>query len=217
MWALLLFCPGDLRVLLPDRLLHDPATDRPDRLDGRGAARDGSRARARPAVHLRGAGAHRPGQAGERRAPGLGGARSRQLGAAARDVRELQPPGGWEAPPPAGHGLPGLSGAGLAPRGTGAVTAATPPPPPTPRAWLADPGGRHELRYWDGTKFTEHVADGGQDQRRPALRAGTKASLGRGRQGPSCRALGPSAGVYSLSTCWAKGVPAISRRCKPRG
>ena len=37
---------------------------------------------------------------------------------------------------------------------------APPPPPPTPRAWLADPGGRHELRYWDGTKFTEHVAAG---------------------------------------------------------
>ena len=25
-----------------------------------------------------------------------------------------------------------------------------------------DPSGRHELRYWDGTKFTEHVADAGK-------------------------------------------------------
>ena len=25
-----------------------------------------------------------------------------------------------------------------------------PPPPPPPRSWLPDPGGRHELRYWDG-------------------------------------------------------------------
>jgi len=37
-----------------------------------------------------------------------------------------------------------------------------PLPPPPPRSWLPDPGGRHELRYWDGTKFTEHVADGGK-------------------------------------------------------
>jgi hypothetical protein len=44
----------------------------------------------------------------------------------------------------------------------------SPPPqiapviPPSPRAWLADPAGRHELRYWDGTKFTEHVYDAGK-------------------------------------------------------
>ena len=29
------------------------------------------------------------------------------------------------------------------------------------RAWLADPTGRHELRYFDGSGWTEHVADGG--------------------------------------------------------
>lgn len=28
--------------------------------------------------------------------------------------------------------------------------------------WLADPTGRHELRYWDGEEWTEHVSDGGQ-------------------------------------------------------
>ncbi len=28
-------------------------------------------------------------------------------------------------------------------------------------AWLADPCGRHELRYWDGTGWTEHVSDAG--------------------------------------------------------
>jgi len=27
--------------------------------------------------------------------------------------------------------------------------------------WLADPGGRHELRYWDGQRWTEHVSDRG--------------------------------------------------------
>jgi hypothetical protein len=37
--------------------------------------------------------------------------------------------------------------------------------------WKADPSGRHELRYHDGTTWTEHVADGGvtaQDPYDPA-------------------------------------------------
>jgi hypothetical protein len=29
------------------------------------------------------------------------------------------------------------------------------------RAWLADPTGRHELRYFDGSGWIEHVADAG--------------------------------------------------------
>jgi hypothetical protein len=27
--------------------------------------------------------------------------------------------------------------------------------------WLTDPSGRHQQRYWSGTEWTEHVADGG--------------------------------------------------------
>jgi len=30
-----------------------------------------------------------------------------------------------------------------------------------PASWSADPLGRHELRYWNGTQWTEHVSDGG--------------------------------------------------------
>lgn len=29
-------------------------------------------------------------------------------------------------------------------------------------AWHPDPHGRHELRYWDGTVWTDHVSDDGQ-------------------------------------------------------
>ena len=32
----------------------------------------------------------------------------------------------------------------------------------SPAAWHPDPLGRHEHRYWDGTRWTEHVADGGR-------------------------------------------------------
>jgi hypothetical protein len=39
-------------------------------------------------------------------------------------------------------------------------------PPPAPKGqwwagWLPDPRGRHEFRYWDGTNWTDHVADSG--------------------------------------------------------
>ncbi|HXY94133.1 MAG TPA: TIR domain-containing protein [Acidimicrobiia bacterium] len=34
-------------------------------------------------------------------------------------------------------------------------------------AWLQDPVGRHQLRYWDGTAWTEHVADSGQQATDP--------------------------------------------------
>jgi hypothetical protein len=43
---------------------------------------------------------------------------------------------------------------------------APPPPPPAssavvPPQWLPDPSGRHELRWWDGGRWTEHVSNGG--------------------------------------------------------
>jgi hypothetical protein len=34
-------------------------------------------------------------------------------------------------------------------------------PAVSPPGWVADPYGRHELRYWDGDEWTEHVSDGG--------------------------------------------------------
>ena len=33
--------------------------------------------------------------------------------------------------------------------------------PARPASWLPDPVGRHELRYWSGSEWTEHVADAG--------------------------------------------------------
>ena len=34
-------------------------------------------------------------------------------------------------------------------------------------AWLADPAGRHELRYWDGRQWTSSVSDGGEQSQDP--------------------------------------------------
>jgi hypothetical protein len=48
-----------------------------------------------------------------------------------------------------------------------AVAPARPEPAPTPTpsvpaGWYADPAGRYELRYWDGSTWTEHVSRSGQ-------------------------------------------------------
>ncbi len=43
-----------------------------------------------------------------------------------------------------------------------AEPAALPPAPPAPpgaAAWLPDPTGEHDLRYWDGAEWTDHVAN----------------------------------------------------------
>ena len=46
------------------------------------------------------------------------------------------------------------------------TTAAT---PSVPAGWYADPAGRFELRYWDGSAWTEHVSRGGQQYTDPPV------------------------------------------------
>ncbi|MCE9621311.1 MAG: DUF2510 domain-containing protein [Actinomycetia bacterium] len=40
--------------------------------------------------------------------------------------------------------------------------AAAAPTPAVPAGWYADPAGRFDLRYWDGSAWTEHVSRAGQ-------------------------------------------------------
>lgn len=42
------------------------------------------------------------------------------------------------------------------------ASAATGVTPNVPADWHKDPSGRFELRYWNGTAWTEHVATGGK-------------------------------------------------------
>lgn len=67
-----------------------------------------------------------------------------------------------------GQGIqPGHQPAGLiSPQPNALPPAAAPAPQPhaAPQAaagWMADPHGRNELRYWDGSRWTEHVQNGG--------------------------------------------------------
>lgn len=44
-------------------------------------------------------------------------------------------------------------------------------PDAAPPAWYADPLGRHQYRYWDGTSWTHHVADDGKASVDPLVQA----------------------------------------------
>lgn len=43
----------------------------------------------------------------------------------------------------------------------GFVAASAPMQPSVPAQWATDPAGRHQHRWWDGARWTEHVADNG--------------------------------------------------------
>lgn len=49
-----------------------------------------------------------------------------------------------------------------------------------PAAWHPDPTGRHELRYWDGSQWTDHVADNGEQAVDPLHGSGDGAGTGAG-------------------------------------
>jgi len=57
--------------------------------------------------------------------------------------------------------------------GSGAQTPAAPAPasstPAVPAGWYADPALRYELRYWDGSAWTEHVSRAGQQYTDPPV------------------------------------------------
>jgi hypothetical protein len=47
--------------------------------------------------------------------------------------------------------------------------ATAPSTPSVPAGWYSDPSGRYELRYWDGTAWTEHVSRSGQQYTDPPV------------------------------------------------
>jgi hypothetical protein len=60
-----------------------------------------------------------------------------------------------------GHGMmpaqmPGAMPSQALPPHPNAIAAST-----TPASWIADPTGRHQLRYWNGSEWTNAVSNGG--------------------------------------------------------
>ncbi len=60
----------------------------------------------------------------------------------------------------------GAGGGQSQPAQTPAAQQTTPSVPP---GWYTDPAGRYELRYWDGTAWTEHVSRAGQQYTDPPV------------------------------------------------
>jgi hypothetical protein len=94
-------------------------------------------------------------------------------------------PAGWGSAPASTGAAAGASGWGATTSGsdssgwgstsqaasTPATTpaASTPSTPSVPAGWYADPAGRYELRYWDGSAWTEHVSRAGQQYTDPPV------------------------------------------------
>lgn len=90
-------------------------------------------------------------------------------------------PGGWAA---SGTDAASTAGTGAEPTPAGSTGAASAASEATqqavqqtaassaataPAGWYADPSGRFELRYWDGSQWTEHVSRAGQQYTDPPV------------------------------------------------
>jgi hypothetical protein len=60
-------------------------------------------------------------------------------------------------------------GSGAAEATPAATAPAQPATPSVPAGWYHDPAGRYELRYWDGSAWTEHVSRNGQQYTDPPV------------------------------------------------
>jgi len=69
-------------------------------------------------------------------------------------------PSGWAPSSSTQNVNPSAAQTSLA--ATVAVPTTTSNAPKVPADWYKDPAGRYEYRYWDGTKWTEHVSRGGK-------------------------------------------------------
>ena len=82
-------------------------------------------------------------------------------------------PAGWAVAPEPATPTPEPAAASYTPAAATAYTpapaAAAPATPAVPAGWYADPAGRFELRYWDGSTWTEHVSRAGQQYTDPPV------------------------------------------------
>jgi uncharacterized protein YxjI len=85
-----------------------------------------------------------------------------------------------------------------------------------PAAWHADPLGRHELRYWDGQRWTDHVSSNGQQAIDPVT--GTAAVPAATRSVDKIVAdvtkVGAGTAVQGGGTIFTEPVMVVSQRAK---
>ncbi len=91
----------------------------------------------------------------------------------------------------------------------------------TPANWYPDPMGRHQLRYWDGAKWTEHVSNNGAtaidhlDGAQPVTTPTTVEQVHTQIQGDGWRGAGISAaGATGGGTLWTEPVIVVNQKAK---
>jgi TM2 domain-containing membrane protein YozV len=73
----------------------------------------------------------------------------------------------------------------------------------TPAGWYGDPGGGHQVRYWDGAGWTEQVADSGVQSTDPPV---------DGYAAPVNPSPGILAAVPPRATSYASGAPTSGKK-----
>lgn len=82
----------------------------------------------------------------------------------------VEEPAGWASAPDTAASEPVVAVASTPePTIEPVVHAAASAEPAVPAGWYADPSGRFELRYWDGSAWTEHVSRAGQQATDPPV------------------------------------------------
>lgn len=99
-----------------------------------------------------------------------------QYGRPSGGYGESAPPGAYGVPTPTDYGggppaYPGSNPYGSAPyaQAQEAPHAGQISGSEVPASWQPDPSRRHELRYWDGNRWTEHVSDAGRQSTDPPV------------------------------------------------
>ena len=85
-----------------------------------------------------------------------------------------------------------------------------------PAAWHADPYGRHELRYWDGARWTEHVSSHGKQSVDPPAGASHVPTVNRATEKVrrDVAIAGAGTGVSGGGTVFDEPVLVVNQKAK---
>lgn len=88
--------------------------------------------------------------------------------------------------------------------------------PQTPANWYPDPLGRHELRYWDGSQWTEHVSSHGRQAVDPPVGGGNIPTTARtaDKVVGDVQKVGASTGAQGGGTLFTEPVLVVNQKAK---
>jgi uncharacterized protein YxjI len=89
-------------------------------------------------------------------------------------------------------------------------------PQPTPPNWYPDPLGRHELRYWDGSSWTEHVSSHGRQAIDPPVQGSHIPTTQRATEKivGDVHKVGAANGIQGGGTIFSEPVLVVNQKAK---